>query len=372
MNSKIDEIIPQKCLKTTYIDDKNVAPRLIDVRQPSKPESALDISRKLKLQLSHKGLPIDYIVPYCIAKNSICLCYAPAGIGKTFWAWGIAKYAYVNKRVKYIHYLDGDNGTPVAFMRNVDELIKRENFFYVSTNNPNIELGCSNHDLLLKYVKSSDKDLVDHLIIIDSMKDFLGEYDVMKGKDMDAFFKELMELRKKGATVIILHHTTKGTLDEEGNMTNFTFSGSPSVRNSIDTAYKVTSKNASTGKRDGYIDYLLEEDKKRLGGNKFNIVVHTGDGKYNVDIFIPDLIQAHIDDPRLRKNISKIVSAIMKENSNRIELNKLYRIFNKNQRNSALRELLRSFNNIIWDTEYSGHKKYIALRSAYISDLAQM
>lgn len=138
MNPKIDsKIIAQVGLKSPYIDAKNVEPiRLSDATQPIilDPFSFSKELRLTKEDLSHSK--IEWIIPYSMAKGTINIIYAPAGSGKTFSAWGIAKLAYLTNRVKTVFYFDGDNGLETLFNRSVDELVKYRNFNYLSLNTP--------------------------------------------------------------------------------------------------------------------------------------------------------------------------------------------------------------------------------------------
>ena len=159
-----NKIIAQVGLKSPYINDKNVEPvRLRDATQPT----ILDpFTFSKELRLTKEDLSrgkIDWIIPYALAKGTINIIYAPAGSGKTFAAWGIAKLAYLTHRVSNVFYFDGDNGLETLFNRSVNELVKYRNFNYLSLNTPRSnevfsKLGMrnikTNEELLQAYANS--------------------------------------------------------------------------------------------------------------------------------------------------------------------------------------------------------------------------
>ena len=246
-----DKIIAQNCLKSPYINDKNVEPvRLRDATQPI----ILDpFAFSKELRLTKEDLSrgkIDWIIPYAIAKGTINIIYAPAGSGKTFAAWGIAKLAYLTHRIRNVFYFDGDNGLETLFNRSVNELVKYRNFNYLSLNTPRSDevfskLGMRNiktNEELLQAYANSPTDYSNCLVVVDSLKDFVGRADIESGKDMNEYFRSvLMKLRSKGATIIALHHTNKQPKDKNGepDERGLTFTGSQMILNSADAAYLV-------------------------------------------------------------------------------------------------------------------------------------
>ena len=232
------------------------------------------------------------MIPYVLSKQSIIVLYAPAGSGKTFAAWGLAKFSYLTQKVSEVFYFDGDNGIPVLFGRGVEELTKYSKFNYISLNNPRIHRDfeeVDNFKLLKDIATNSDEDLSSMLFILDSLKDFVVELDMENGRDMKKFFREyIMNLRLRGATVIILHHSNKVVKNPDGtvNTNQLTFAGSQQILNSIETAYMVVPRNGDTAQQDGYLRYEFIGEKRRIGGNRFELTVHTlpGEGHRNLDI----------------------------------------------------------------------------------------
>lgn len=101
-----DKIIAQFCLKSPYTNDKNVCPiRLHDAKSMPKP---LERARKYRLtEIDKQEDSENWLIPYVISKQSIVVLYAPAGSGKTFAAWGLAKFSYLTQKVSEVFYFAG-------------------------------------------------------------------------------------------------------------------------------------------------------------------------------------------------------------------------------------------------------------------------
>ena len=357
MNSKIDEIIAQNCLKIDYENGKNTAPiRLLDAKSSPKP---LERARKYKL------MDIDtenWLIPYVLSKQSIIVLYAPADSRKTFAAWGLAKFSYLTQKVSEVFYFDGDNGIPVLFGRGVEELTKYSKFNYISLNNPRIHRdfeGVGNFKLLKNMATNSDEDLSSMLFIFDSLKDFVVELDMENGRDMKKFFREyIMNLRLRGATVIILHHSNKVVKnpDDTVNTNQLTFAGSQQILNSIETAYMVVPSNCDTAQQDCYLRYEFIGEKRRIGGNRFELTVHTlpGEGHRNLDIElnVPE-ITSYVRNKKELGMIEKIIKVLAEGD---LELNSVYKKLKRNRRDKFVEKILKDYELIFWRAYFFARK----------------
>lgn len=357
MNSKIDEIIAQNCLKIDYENGKNTAPiRLLDAKSSPKP---LERARKYKL------MDIDtenWLIPYVLSKQSIIVLYAPANSRKTFVAWGLAKFSYLTQKVSEVFYFDGDNGIPVLFGRGVEELTKYSNFNYISLNNPRIHRDfeeVDNFKLLKDIATNSDEDLSSMLFIFDSLKDFVVELDMENGRDMKKFFREyIMNLRLRGATVIILHHSNKVVKnpDDTVNTNQLTFAGSQQILNSIETAYMVVPSNCDTAQQDCYLRYEFIGEKRRIGGNRFELTVHTlpGEGHRNLDIElnVPE-ITSYVRNKKELGMIEKIIKVLAEGD---LELNSVYKKLKRNRRDKFVEKILKDYELIFWRAYFFARK----------------
>jgi hypothetical protein len=355
MNSKIDKIIAQVGLKSPYDEP----PRLRDATQPI----ILDPEKFGKMYGLKKedliGASTEWIIPFVFAKNTINVIYAPAGSGKTFSAWGIAKIAYLTNRVKTVFYFDADNGIQTLFNRHIGELIRYKNFHYISLNSPRAEKiydeGIKTNEALLRALATSPADFSNALIVIDSLKDFSGALDIESGKDMNQFFRILMKLREKNSTLLILHHTNKQTKDENGEPSekSLTFTGSQMILNSSDTAYLVYQKNRETNKKDNRIDYVFKPEKDRIGGAEMEVSVFTKATEtkriYDVVIRLPKLSEYLSEKDNLL--IEAILSVLSKEEDRGVERGKLSRLLKKHPRDKRLTRILKDFDGFLWVTK---------------------
>lgn len=242
---------------------KSIAYR--DFKLAEKEKNTLEILGKLKeyrLLPEHK-ITGDYIIPHAIKKGKICIFFAEGGVGKTFAAWGISKYAYVNEKVKAAYYFDSDNGLDTNFERKVTNLLGYANFVFVNLNNPNYENMPKGIDLLRDLI-SKPTDYTDVLFIFDSLKDFIGGADTSSDKDMRYIMNLFMELRKRGASIIIIHHTLKG---------KDIYKGAGTVKDSADTMYLIECLNSDTSQMDGFLNFKFTKEKARDGGENFKLKV---------------------------------------------------------------------------------------------------
>ena len=366
-----DKIIAQVCLKNPYKNDKNVEP--IRLRDATQPIIVDPFTFSKKLRLTKEDLSrgkIEWIIPYAIAKGTINIIYAPAGSGKTFAAWGMAKLAYLTHRVRTVFYLDGDNGLETLFNRRVDEIIKYQNFNYLSLNSPRSDevfdrLGLKNiktNEELIQGYANSPVDYSNCLFVVDSLKDFVGRSDIESGKDMNEYFRSvLMRLRGKGATILALHHTNKQPKDKNGepDERGLTFTGSQMILNSADAAYLVLQRNRATNKRDNRIDYKFVSEKDRIGGAVLALSVFTKATDthkiYDVCVDIPKL-----SDYVCEKEIKIIenIQNILKDNDGILPLETVYKLLKKHRRDKKISKILDDYNGIFWSKPYkSSHNK---------------
>ena len=332
-----------------------------------KGEIALDRARKLKLLARDRvNSEANWLIPYVIQKQSIVVLYAPAGSGKTFAAWGLAKFAYLTKKVSEVFYFDGDNGLSVIFDRGAEELIKYKKFNYIAMNNPRIhkEFGEIDNLKLLKEIVNSKENLSNMLFVLDSLKDFVGELDMENGKDMKTYFRDyIMNLRLRGATIVILHHTNKAIKKKDGSVdTNqLTFTGSQQILNSLETAYMVVPTNGDTAQQDGHIAYDFIGEKRRIGGNNLKLTVYTKseNNHKNLDIKLTILdVKAYIGNKKELRAIEKVNSILLDGD---IELEALFKKLKRHRRDCLLRRIVRDYELVFWKMYFVDRKKYLSI-----------
>lgn len=62
-----------------------------DFKLAEKEKELENLLKNLEVQKEHK-VESDYIIPFCVKANKITMIYAPAGVGKSFIAWGLSRY----------------------------------------------------------------------------------------------------------------------------------------------------------------------------------------------------------------------------------------------------------------------------------------
>lgn len=308
-----------------------------DFKETEKEKKLENLLKNLEVRKEHK-IESDYLIPFSIKLNKITMIYAPAGVGKSFIAWGLSRYAYRTQKVNEVRYLDADNGLDTIFSRKIQNLIKYANYRYINFNNPSIAQYISpNH--LLNLLKECD--LTNKLIVIDSIKDFIIG-DVTRDQDMNQFSKLIMRLRTQGATVLMLHHTTKS-----GNA----YKGATNLLDSVDTAYSVECLNANTSRKDGYLQWKLIGQKKRDGGEDFEIKYFIDSSDIELKLDVLGYIKEK--DIELIEKIEKII----KENY-MIHHNKIFKLLKKHPTDKKVIKILGDFTNSKWFVKTRNRRKF--------------
>lgn len=150
-----------------------------------------------------------YLFDNLIVENEITMFAAKASTGKSHTAVGLANHAAKNG--KRVVYFDGDNGISTIKERGI-HLLKnkygKQQFRYFH------ESRASKSQMLTIIDKMTKTDLTGTFIIFDSIKNFItGDRD--KNKDVSKTMDILKSLRRQGATILFLHHTSRPTKDLE-------------------------------------------------------------------------------------------------------------------------------------------------------------
>ena len=203
------------------------------------------------------------------------------------------------------------------------------------------------------------------LFVIDSLKDFVGELDMESGKDMKTYFRDyIMNLRLRGATIVLLHHTNKAIKKKDGTVdTNqLTFTGSQQILNSLETAYMVVPNNGDTAQQDGYIAYDFIGEKRRIGGNNLKLTVYTrsenNHKNLDIELEVPSM-QAYIRNKKELKAIEKITNILLEHGDTELEV--LFKKLKKHRRDRLLAQVLQDYELIFWKTYFSNRKKYLSI-----------
>jgi replicative DNA helicase len=152
---------------------------------------------------------IQYLLDNVVVKADILMIAAKPGQGKSLMASAVCNMALSNGTVSQVIYMDADNGSATLNERGIPQIKERhgKKFRYIhESNSTKIQMW-----QLIKMMKTTD--LHDTLVIIDSIKNFMGKGDRDKNKDVSEIMDIWKGLRKQGATVIFLHHTNKPQRD---------------------------------------------------------------------------------------------------------------------------------------------------------------
>ncbi len=194
-----------------------------------------------------------------IADGAITMIYSPANHGKTWLHYAIVKQI-VRDESKEVFYFDRDNGLRTLKQRGVERhLSLHVNWKYYTSSNLNMDTD--------ELLSSLDKDahgmkLRDKIFVFDSTRDFI--YDIGSDRQVKNFMEVMKRMRDNGATVLLVHHTTKN-----GKV----FDGSADFEKSADNIFFLTQKS----RIENLISYHLEVKKQRdptedLG---FSVNTHT-------------------------------------------------------------------------------------------------
>ncbi len=200
---------------------------------------------------------IEYIVSDFIVKNSTNMIYAKPGIGKTFLAMymqlclagGLPFFNRVTQKTKTA-YFDLENGTAVMSARyrglfkglnvyeeeqkeileNTKYNDKKNNWDLVYYENNELKINYGNLNKILAYCNVEDIGclIIDPIVDLGDFKETNEDFAKIK---REIFFK----LNSKGITIVLLHHSTKGT-DRDGTASS---RGGSSLEGAVSTSFQI-------------------------------------------------------------------------------------------------------------------------------------
>ncbi|MBU0924433.1 AAA family ATPase [bacterium] len=209
---------------------------------------------------------IEMLITGFLPKNHITLIYAPSNIGKTTSTMGVINHILQIDKSKDMtcYYLDYDNGANTMKPHLLKILKSVNNLKYISHDRT------SREKLILKLQAKirNDEDLSKSIFVFDSLQHFVDK-DISSTKsepDLKELFELMKKLRKLGATIIILSHTTKEK-DVAGK--EFQFRGLNIIKDNTDNMFFLTRENNTK--------YLYKREKSRADIKEFI------EAKYNHD-----------------------------------------------------------------------------------------
>jgi len=301
---------------------------------PQEKLNALSWLKEFRLSEDDLNEEVNYLVKDFLVEQTITNIYAKAGHGKSFLALYIALNLLDEKKINECYYIDLDNSKKALQSRGLDKIIvkyRNLNYIHRSKFKQAVEvIGTIKQQLQ----KPELKDLYKMLIVVDSVRDFLGGKDMLKDKDVIPLMDDLKTLREAGATIIFLHHANK----ENGAK------GATAFIDSVDVAYQLKSIQLIKHQK---ISYALEVKKDRIA------VVNTG---FELDTVAQVLSAGNFEVANLDDEELELISTfkeILEENPEGISQSQILKEAGSSTDNRTHRKLLQKMDGVFWRT-YKG------------------
>lgn len=154
-------------------------------------------------------IEIEYLLEELLVKHEITMFASSPGTGKSLSAIAMSNMALDNGTISKVVYFDDDNGLSTIIDRGIQKLKAKHGSKFMYFHNSKVSK--SQMWQIVKALEQSD--LNEYFIVFDSIKNFIGDGDRDKNKDVSKIMTILKKLRSKGATVLYLHHTNKPQKD---------------------------------------------------------------------------------------------------------------------------------------------------------------
>jgi len=214
-------------------DIRAIVQDLLNQAKPYTPDR-FSLLNRLSLQAEElENVEAEYLMEDFLPKGALILFTAKYGGGKSLTALALSK-RLLKKGAKVI-YLDMDNSLPVVAQRlQQAELLPElgKNFFYFSRAKMDLHFRA-------EAWKELKREIRDAVVVVDTLKNFARGVELNSDRDMGAVMSELMDLRDRGNTVLILHHVPKLLNPAQP------FKNSGTIVDSVDVAYELVKDDNS-------------------------------------------------------------------------------------------------------------------------------
>lgn len=277
------------------------------------------------LQLNDFDQRTEFLIEGFLPKHLITMIYADGGMGKSWLAMALAKYAE-NQGMNAV-YIDYDNGMNVLKERGVDQKLVAPcaNLRYVHRSKTELQPFAMLEALEQNAVANQYHNT---LFVLDSLRDF---GDVNNDAAAMRIMEKLKNIREAGATIILLHHSNKDGRN---------YQGSNNIRNSLDNMFQLTQIESPQGE----IRWILTVKKERAA-----IVDTALSVKIDSLSIMPIDIQAAKTNPADQAFISEVKSAITKNPG--INKTELLEICGYKKDDKTARDKLDQFDEIHWQSK---------------------
>jgi len=164
-----------------------------------------------------------------IDEGSMTLVYSPPKQGKSWLAYGAAKYLASCKEIEEVYYLDMDNSFSTMKSRGFDKILFKIDGFSCMTKSTIQGTPLDKLKEIATYAKAGSFNKT--VFVIDTIKDFIDFNNPTQAK---VFMNLLVEMRDAGATILLLHHSTKNEKS---------ISGDQAFTNTPDSVYSLNQTN---------------------------------------------------------------------------------------------------------------------------------
>lgn len=224
--NKFDQIMGQiksledlKMKESTSFEDSEILQKEIDhlygklpvlseYQQVKKLDVFLD-KFDLSVDFDDNKIDIKYLLDGILVKHEITMFASSPGTGKSLSAIAITNMALDKGTISKVVYFDDDNGLSTIIDRGIQNLKVKHGSKFMYFHNSKVSK--SQMWQIVKALEQSD--LNEYFIVFDSIKNFIGDGDRDKNKDVSKTMTILKKLRSRGATVLYLHHTNKPQKD---------------------------------------------------------------------------------------------------------------------------------------------------------------
>ena len=267
----------------------------------------------------------DFLINGFLPKHLITMIYADGGMGKSWVAMALAKYA--ERQGMDVIYLDYDNPMNVLKERGVEKKLIQycPNLHYSHRSKTTLQPFA----MLEAFEELAVADRFKNtLFVLDSLRDF---GDVNNDAIAMRLGEKLKNLREAGATILVLHHSTK-------NGSNY--QGSNNIRNSIDNMFQLIKIESP----DGEIRWILTVKKERAA------IVDTA---LSVKVDDLSIMPIDIETARLKNDekdfVQQVKTVLMQQPG--INKTELLEACGCKKDDKTARDRLDQFENLYWRSE---------------------
>lgn len=232
-------------------------------------ESSLLVARPISELLAAVYPPPEFLLEPILVHPGLMMVYGPTGVAKTYFSLGLGLSASSNHPIlKYrpgrqcgVLYVDGELGNR-ALQDRLRKLIRGHEFmperFYTLTRDD--QAGGMIPDLndagsQIRFLASIPEDV--ELVILDNLStltSFTEGKEANSWESWDAMQRLLLQLRRRGYSVIVVHHANKGGTEQ---------SGTERKLHIMDTVVSLRKHDDPEGQSPGYTDIEVHIKKGR-------------------------------------------------------------------------------------------------------------